>query len=182
MTTQTQMACVESCVAQLMAFCTDHHIRIAVAESCTGGLVSAACTSISGASNWFDRGYVCYNDRAKKEQLGVSVSLLAAFGAVSEQVAIALAINALEKSRAHATLSITGFAGPAGDHDNHPVGTVFFGFASHQQPHGIVLHAHFQGNREEIRDKAVFEGLRFLLRQLTLDQYKHSREKHRSVR
>jgi nicotinamide-nucleotide amidase len=179
MMTLTEMACIEACVTQLMSFCMKHHIRIAVAESCTGGLVSSACTAISGASNWFDRGYVCYNDRAKKEQLGVPVSLLAAFGAVSEQVALSLAINTLDKSRAHAALSITGFAGPAGDHDNHPVGTVYFGFASHQQPHGIVLHAHFLGDREEIREKAVFEGLRFLLRQLTLDQYNQSRQKNR---
>ena len=177
MVTLTQMACIEACVEELMAFCMDHHIRIAVAESCTGGLVSSACTSMMGASNWFDRGYVCYNDRAKKEQLGVPVSLLAAFGAVSDEVALCLAVNTLDKSRAHAALSITGFAGPAGDHDNHPVGTVYFGFASHQQPKGIVLHAHFQGGREEIRDKAVFEGLRFLLRQLKIDQYNKNREK-----
>jgi len=169
--TLSQMACIDTCVQELMAYCMDHHIRVAVAESCTGGMVSAACTNISGASNWFDRGYVCYNNRAKKEQLGVSTSLLAAFGAVSEQVASSLAINALDKSRAHAALSITGFAGPAGDHDNQPVGTVFFGFASHQQPKGVVLHAHFQGDREEVREKATMEGLRFLLRQLKIDQH-----------
>jgi nicotinamide-nucleotide amidase len=175
MVTLAQQAFTETQVQELMAYCLDHHVRIAVAESCTGGMVSAACTNVSGASNWFDRGYICYNSRAKKDQLGVPVSLLAAFGAVSEQVAQSLAVNALDKSRAHATLSITGFAGPAGDHDNHPVGTVYFGYASKLQPKGVVLHAHFQGSREEVREKAVAEGLRFLLRQLKIDQHNKSK-------
>ena len=145
--------------------------RLSLAESCTGGMLAAACTYPAGASNWFDRGYICYNNQAKKEQLGVPLSLLAAFGAVSEQVALALAVNAHDKARCHAALSVTGFAGPACGYENHPVGTVFFGYASHQQPRGVYLHAHFKGNREGVRDAAVIEGLRFLLRQLKQDHY-----------
>lgn len=174
MVTTDPLACIETSVEALKTYCTDHRIWVVVAESCTGGLVAAACTHLAGASNWFDRGYICYNNRAKREQLGVPTSTLAAYGAVSPQVARAMAVKALERSCAHVALAVTGYAGPASELDKHEVGTVFFGYASAHQPEGVVLHARLSGGREAVRDQAVAHGLRFLFEQIQADQVKQA--------
>lgn len=100
--------------------------RIAVAESCTGGLVSAALTEIAGSSDVFEAGFVTYSNEAKLEQLGVSLDVLETFGAVSIAVAWGMAQGALEKSGADTAVAITGIAGPAGGSERKPVGTVVF--------------------------------------------------------
>ena len=100
--------------------------RIALAESCTGGLVAAAITEIAGSSAVLDRGFVTYSNEAKRDALGVSEDILDAFGAVSVACVYAMAQGALERSRADVAVAISGIAGPDGGTDNKPVGTVVF--------------------------------------------------------
>ena len=100
--------------------------RIALAESCTGGLVAAAITEIAGSSAVLDRGFVTYSNEAKRDALGVSEDILDAFGAVSVACVYAMAQGALERSRADVAVAIRGIAGPDGGTDNKPVGTVVF--------------------------------------------------------
>ncbi|MEL6841270.1 MAG: CinA family protein [Pseudomonadota bacterium] len=104
-------------------------IMIATAESCTGGMVSAAITDIAGSSAVFDRGFVTYTNDAKMAQLGVRAATLAAHGAVSEQVAAEMAKGAIDHSEASLAVSITGIAGPGGS-DHKPEGRVCFGIAT----------------------------------------------------
>ncbi len=104
-------------------------LKIAVAESCTGGLVAGALTEIAGSSDVLDRGWVVYSNEAKVKTLGVSLDLIETFGAVSEAVAWAMAKGALEKSNADIAVSITGIAGPGGATEQKPVGTVVFAVA-----------------------------------------------------
>lgn len=102
--------------------------RLATAESCTGGLVAAACTAVAGSSEWFDRGFVTYSNEAKQELLGVPGALIDAHGAVSEPVARAMAEGALARSEADLAVSVTGIAGPGGATPGKPVGTVWLGW------------------------------------------------------
>jgi nicotinamide-nucleotide amidase len=102
---------------------------IATAESCTGGMISAACTDLAGSSQWFERGFVTYSNAAKADMLGVPALLIAEHGAVSEPVARAMALGAVAYSRATVAVAVTGVAGPGGGSAAKPVGTVWFGFA-----------------------------------------------------
>ncbi len=104
--------------------------RVATAESCTGGLIAAACTAMAGSSDWFDRGFVTYSNAAKTELLGVPTSLLVQHGAVSEPVVQAMACGALERSEAHHAVAVTGIAGPGGGSAVKPVGLVWMAVAS----------------------------------------------------
>jgi len=117
-----------SLAAQVLDLAQDHGILIATAESCTGGMVAAALTDIPGASAVVERGFVTYTNRAKMEMLGVSEAALDAYGAVSEEVAIEMAIGALAHSPADLAVSITGIAGPGGS-DFKPEGRVCFALA-----------------------------------------------------
>jgi nicotinamide-nucleotide amidase len=123
-------------------------LRLATAESCTGGLVSGAVCAIAGASDVLERGFVTYSNRAKQEVLGVPGDLLADHGAVSEPVVRAMAEGALENSNAHVAVAITGIAGPGGGTPMKPVGTVHFATASTRK--GIVHRMEFF----EIEDRA----------------------------
>lgn len=113
--------------------CGERRLRIVTAESCTGGLVSAAITGVSGASAVFDRGLITYSNRAKQELLGVAGDLIADYGAVSEPVARMMAEGALERSNAHLAVAITGVAGPTGGTDLKPIGLVHFATARTNQ-------------------------------------------------
>ena len=99
--------------------------RLATAESCTGGLIAAACTTLAGSSDWFERGFVTYSNAAKVQQLGVDPALLATHGAVSEAVVAAMVAGALMKSPADLAVAVTGIAGPGGAVPGKPVGTVW---------------------------------------------------------
>ncbi|HLI65535.1 MAG TPA: CinA family protein [Caulobacteraceae bacterium] len=104
----------------------ERRLRIVTAESCTGGLVSAALTAIAGSSDVFERGLITYSNRAKEELLGIAGDLIADYGAVSEPVVRMMAEGALENSNAHVSVAITGVAGPGGGTDLKPVGLVHF--------------------------------------------------------
>jgi len=134
---------------------------LATAESCTGGMIAAACTDLAGSSNWFERGFVTYSNAAKTELLGVDAGLIAQFGAVSEAVARAMAAGALAHSHAQVAVAVTGVAGPAGGSPEKPVGTVWFGWAT---PAGLTSEVnHFAGDRAAVRHATVRHALTRLL-------------------
>ena len=134
---------------------------LASAESCTGGMVAAACTDLAGSSAWFERGFVTYSNAAKTQQLGVGVALITQHGAVSEAVARAMAQGALLHSKAQVTLAITGVAGPAGGTLDKPVGTVWFAWAT---PQGLRSELrHFEGDRAAVRQASALHSLLGLL-------------------
>ncbi|MDD2878899.1 MAG: CinA family protein [Rhodoferax sp.] len=130
---------------------------LSTAESCTGGLIAAACTDLAGSSNWFERGFVTYSNAAKIELLGVDAALIEAHGAVSEPVAHAMAAGALQHSHAQVAVAVTGVAGPGGGSASKPVGTVCFGFALGAQVSTEVQH--FEGDRSAVRQAAVHHAL-----------------------
>ncbi|WP_294613475.1 CinA family protein [Roseovarius sp.] len=115
-------------VADLLSQAREKGLRIATAESCTGGMVAARLTDIAGSSDVFDRGFVTYSNAAKQDMLGVAMTTLDAHGAVSEQVAAEMAAGALRHSAADIAVSITGIAGPGGS-GHKPEGRVCFGLA-----------------------------------------------------
>lgn len=140
--------------------------RIAVAESCTGGLVSAALTEIAGSSDVFESGFVTYSNDAKMIQLGVSEDLLATFGAVSVAVAWSMAQGALQRSNADTAVAITGIAGPAGGTEKKPVGTVVFARARRDaDPDEVVADRKIFGDlgRAGIRLQAALCALELLM-------------------
>ena len=139
--------------------------KVALAESCTGGLVSATLTELAGSSNWFERGYITYSNQAKTECLGVPSELIESYGAVSEPVAKAMAEGAQRHAKVKAAISITGIAGPSGGSIEKPVGTVCFGWAIQGQ--GIVTTTCktklFMGDRQAVRQQATLFALAELL-------------------
>ena len=144
------------------------NMYLSSAESCTGGLIAAAMTEISGSSRWFERGYITYSNAAKQQDLQVHPDTLEQFGAVSEETAMAMASGALNASpNAHIAIATTGIAGPTGETPGKPIGMVCFGFARRrQQGEGIVAHAHtevFSGSRQDVRAAATLFALEHAL-------------------
>ena len=128
-------------------------LKLVTAESCTGGLISAACTDLAGSSVWFERGFVTYSNDAKMELLGVEARLLRRAGAVCEGVARAMVVGALAHSHAQVAVAVTGVAGPTGGSPAKPVGTVWFGFAVPGQV--VTEKCHFEGDRAAVRAATV---------------------------
>lgn len=138
---------------------------LAVAESCTGGLIAAACTERAGSSQWFERGLATYSNRAKQELLGVPEAVLTAHGAVSEATVRAMAQGLLGRAPVQHTLAVSGIAGPSGGSRDKPVGTVWIAWAG---PAGVRAKSHrFVGDREAVRQQAVQAALAGLIAQLT---------------
>jgi nicotinamide-nucleotide amidase len=137
-------------------------LRLATAESCTGGLIAAACTAIAGSSDWFERGFVTYSNEAKTEMLGVPTALIGAHGAVSAEVARAMAEGALVHSRADLAVAVTGIAGPGGGSADKPVGTVWLALARTGRPADAEL-LRLRGDRAAIRAQTVARALQRLL-------------------
>ena len=135
---------------------------LATAESCTGGLIAATCTSVAGSSDWFERGFVTYSNAAKTEMLGVDAALIAAHGAVSAEVACAMAEGALKHSKASLAVAVTGIAGPGGATPGKPVGTVWLALARRG---GATEAERLQlaGDRAAVREQTVQHALRRLL-------------------
>ena len=172
----------ETLAAQLLA----RGWMLATAESCTGGLIAAACTDLAGSSTWFERGFVTYSNAAKAQMLGVDAALISQHGAVSEPVARAMAQGALQHAHAQVALAVTGVAGPGGGSADKPVGTVWFAWALPAQTSGAsapdagadlaggasvpaqapALHSeimHFMGDRAAVRQATLHHSLRRLL-------------------
>lgn len=154
----------EDLCRQLGALLKERGWMLAVAESCTGGLIAAACTELSGSSDWFERGFVTYSNAAKSELLGVDATLIAQHGAVSEVVARAMAFGAVRHSQARVSVAVTGIAGPTGGSPDKPVGTVWFGFMVDGRLSSETRR--FDGDRAAVRAQAVHHALQRLLEQL----------------
>jgi nicotinamide-nucleotide amidase len=131
---------------------------LTLAESCTGGLVSAAMTEVAGSSAWFDRGFITYSNAAKQEMLNVPAKILEQHGAVSEETALAMAIGALKHSKADIAGSITGIAGPAGGSASKPVGTVCFAWVS-KDGLSTTSTERYLGNRQAVRQQATITSI-----------------------
>jgi nicotinamide-nucleotide amidase len=137
---------------------------LATAESCTGGWVAQAVTSVAGSSEWFERGYVTYSNAAKHESLGVTKKTLLRYGAVSEPIAREMARGALKKSRTDIALAVTGIAGPGGGLPGKPVGTVCFAWARGRKIRSETKR--FRGGRTRVRRQSVMHALRGVLKWL----------------
>jgi nicotinamide-nucleotide amidase len=137
---------------------------MATAESCTGGLIAGACTSLSGSSDWFDRAWVTYSNRAKTGMLGVAPVLIERHGAVSAEVAAAMAEGARTRAGVAYALAVTGIAGPTGGSADKPVGTVWFAWVT---PTGTDTECRrFDGDRTAVREQTVRHALQGLLQRL----------------
>ena len=156
------LADLEPLVLQLAAALRARHWRVATAESCTGGLVAAACTAVAGSSDWFERGFVTYSNEAKVQSLGVAAALIERHGAVSREVALAMAEGVLRQAPADLALSVTGIAGPGGAVPGKPVGTVWLGLAVRGQAARAEL-LQLGGDRASIRAQTVQQALQRLL-------------------
>lgn len=150
--------------------CRHKGMLLATAESCTGGLIAASLTDIGGSSDVIDRGFITYSNDAKREMLGVPPELIAAHGAVSQEVALAMAAGALTHSRASVAVSATGIAGPGGGTETKPVGLVWFGLALKGKPPTAICHIFDDHGRASIRNAAVNAALDMILKALSDDQ------------
>ncbi len=149
-------------VAQILASAKKRDAKITVAESCTGGLLAALLTEISGSSAVFERGFVVYSNQSKIDLLNVKPQLLESYGAVSAEVARAMAIGALQSSQANVAVAITGIAGPDGGSSEKPVGLVYVAIGCKKNI--VVRKFNFAGDRAQVREstiKAVLEILNF---------------------
>lgn len=146
--------------AEAVRGATRRKMKIVTAESCTGGLIAAALTEISGVSAVFDRGFVTYSNAAKTESLGVEPALIETYGAVSEEVAQAMVVGALAQSGADVAVAVTGIAGPGGGTKEKPVGLVYIAAASKEN--ATVERHQFSGSRGDIRAAAAERALELL--------------------
>lgn len=137
---------------------------MATAESCTGGMIAARCTDLSGSSNWFERGFVTYSNAAKTDLLAISPAMIEQHGAVSEAVACAMAQGAIQRAPVQASVAVTGIAGPTGGSTNKPTGTVWFAWCVGGEVSSERMW--FAGNRAEVREATVQHALRGLLNRL----------------
>jgi nicotinamide-nucleotide amidase len=153
---------LEERAAALLDTCRRHRLRIATAESCTGGLVSGLLTEIAGSSAVVERGFVTYSNEAKAELLGVDPTLIDGHGAVSEPVARAMAEGALARSHADLAVAITGVAGPGGGSDAKPVGLVHFGLARRGHPVRHLERRYGDLGRRQVRERAVKDAIGLL--------------------
>ena len=146
---------------ELGAILKARNLKLALAESCTGGMVAEVITRVAGSSTWFDRGFVTYSNQAKIDMLGVLPETLEKFGAVSKEVAVEMVLGTLKLSHSQIAGSITGIAGPNGGSAQKPIGTVCFAWANLNQPASVTTQ-HFAGSRQQVRQQAST----FLIQQL----------------
>lgn len=147
---------------QLLGQCRSKSLRITTAESCTGGLIAGVLTAVAGSSDVVDRGFVTYTNEAKHQMIGVPEHLFMEVGAVSEEVARAMAEGALHYSEADLTVSVTGIAGPGGGSDLKPVGLVHLAQAGTGLPTRHQRHV-FAGDRTAVRLQTIETALRMLM-------------------
>jgi nicotinamide-nucleotide amidase len=158
-----ELIATAACLGQVLQA---QHKLIAVAESCTGGLIAQTLTEIAGSSAWFERGFVSYSNLAKIQMLGVAPQTLARYGAVSAETALEMVAGTLRHSEADYAIAVTGIAGPGGGSVEKPVGTVFIAWACKGQG-GRCEQAHFEGDRHAVREQTALRALRYWLDRLT---------------
>lgn len=136
-------------------------LKIATAESCTGGLLAKCLTDIAGSSDYFERGWVTYSNAAKRAELGVGAALLARHGAVSEAAVLAMVAGALRRSGARVAIAVTGIAGPSGAMPGKPVGTVWiaWGLRRRGRIEAFAIRFRFRGGRDAVRRQSVAAAL-----------------------
>jgi nicotinamide-nucleotide amidase len=154
---------MEEVVGRLL---TKQGLTVAVAESCTGGLIGHRLTQVPGSSAYVDRGAICYSNRAKTDMLGVPIELIATHGAVSEEVAAAMAIGIRERAGVSVGLSVTGIAGPGGATETKPVGLVYVGLDG-GTGEAITKEFRFHGDRSAVKERSSQAALDLLRRWLT---------------
>jgi nicotinamide-nucleotide amidase len=147
---------------KLIQLCERKGLMITTAESCTGGLIAALLTEVPGSSAAFERGFVTYSNAAKTAQLGVPAALIKRHGAVSAQVAAAMACGALKKSKAQLAVAVTGIAGPTGGTKEKPVGLVYTAIAHKKSRSAVAQQWHFKGDRSAIRKASAEAALSLL--------------------
>jgi nicotinamide-nucleotide amidase len=143
---------------ETIAVCKEAGLMVATVESCTGGLVAGALTAVSGSSDVVDRGFVTYSNEAKNELVGVPLQLIEAYGAVSDEVARAMAQGGVERSNAQIAVAITGIAGPSGGTETKPVGLVHFG-CFREGGEAALYHEVYKGDRDAVRAASVLQAL-----------------------
>ena len=155
---------VEKLVYQLAQMLTSQGLRLATAESCTGGWLGRELTAVSGSSDWYEGGVISYSNTVKQNLLDVPEQLLQTHGAVSEPVALAMARGGCQSLQTQVGVAITGIAGPSGGSEDKPVGTVWIAWHINGQSssHGF----HFQGDRQQVREQAVHAALSGLITRL----------------
>ena len=156
---------LEAKAKSVLDVCGRAKLMIATAESCTGGLIAAALTAIAGSSSVVERGFVTYSNAAKTDLLGVPPALIERFGAVSDNVAIAMAEGALKKSGTGATIAVTGIAGPGGGSPDKPVGLVYLAAAYRGKPALLERHV-FPGDRDAVRLASALAAMDLLIRRI----------------
>jgi len=156
---------IDDLIARLAACLSARQQMLAVAESCTGGLLAAACTERPGSSDWVDRGFVTYSNAAKQEMLGVNARLIERHGAVSAAVVSAMLAGTLAHSRAHWAIAISGVAGPGGGSSEKPVGTVYIGWAERMGQQSTRRFA-LVGDRQMVRQVSVTTAIQELVARL----------------
>lgn len=158
----TNLAANHQQLEQIARKLIDKELMIVTAESCTGGMISSACTDLAGSSQWFDRAFITYSNEAKHEMLGVPMKLIDACGAVSMDVVKSMAKGAYNRAGKgrRIAMSVSGIAGPDGGTEDKPVGTVWFGFAHAKGAgaHKIV----FEGNRAQVRQQTVKQAINLI--------------------
>jgi len=136
-------------------------LKLATAESCTGGWIACEVTALSGSSQWFERGFVTYTNQSKQDMLGVNAETLRQYGAVSEQTVREMAQGALSNSQADVSVAVSGIAGPGGGSEEKPVGTVWIAWALGSKMKASLFS--FDGDREQVREQAVMASLKGIL-------------------
>lgn len=157
---------IESLVNGILQEARQKKLRLTTAESCTGGLIAGALTTIAGSSDVFDRGFVTYSNDAKMAQLDVSRKTLADFGAVSAEVAVEMAEGALRVSHADISIAVTGIAGPSGATEGKPVGLVYLSLANGKTGQTRVEKKVFNGDRDAVRLLTVEKALALLRQEI----------------
>jgi nicotinamide-nucleotide amidase len=153
---------MEAAIKRMMEEAREKGIKIVTVESCTGGLIGKLLTDQPGASHVYERGYITYSNEGKSDLVDVPPSLLKQHGAVSEQVAIAMAEGALHRTPTQLSVSVTGIAGPDGGSAEKPVGLVYIGIAVKEGPAKCVK-CQFSGSRAEIRQKGAEKAIQMLM-------------------
>lgn len=148
--------------ARVVSHCGKQKVTLAIAESCTGGMIAASLTSVSGSSAVFDRGFVVYSDVSKTDMLQVPADMIRTYGSVSEQVVLEMARGVIQSSLADLAVAVSGIAGPSGGTDEKPVGLVYIGWAN-RAGKSKVRKFQFKGSRDEIRQSSTIAALSMIL-------------------